>query len=168
MFQLRKYQTSDAKSAIIDNSQTLTLGQVIIPGVTSATSVVKTGGSTTSYLLGVVTGFKDIAGLALEKNTYVAGASNVTTSQVRAEYQPLAIAGEFIVDLSAAAETTTGSGEFGNFSVDSTGLLALEGSYVAFGTRTAVQLFSYGLTGDQMHPKQIAGIFFATVGGAQS
>lgn len=168
MFTLRKYQLSDAKSAIIDNSLSLTIGQVIIPGVTSATSVAKNGGGTTGLLLGIVTGFKDIAGLALEKLTYAAGASNVTGSQVRAEYQPIALAGEFITDLSAAAETTTGSGEFGNFSVDSTGLLALEGSYVTFSTRSAVQLFSYGLTGDPMHTRQIAGVFFATVGGAQT
>lgn len=164
----RKYQLSDSKSAIIDNSLQLTVGQVIIPGVTSATSVAKNGGGTTSYLLGIVMGFKDIAGLALEKNSYTAASNNVTVAQVRAEYQPLALTNEIICDLTANAETTTGSGEFGNFAVDSTGLLVSEASYVVFGTRTNVQLFSYGLTGDPMHPRQISGVFFASVGGAQS
>lgn len=168
MFAPRKYLVSDNKSALINNSVALTIGQVIIPAVTSSTSCVASGGGTTSYLLGVVMGFKDVNGLSLEQTTYTASASNLTGNMVRADYVPLDQSYEFTVDLDAAANTTTGSGEFGNFAVDSTGLLAHEASYVAFGTRTSVQMFSFGLTGDTSHPRQIATKFFASVGGAQS
>jgi hypothetical protein len=164
MFTPRKYQVSDAKSAIMDNSENLDIGEVIIPGVTSSTNVVKTGGGTTGLLLGIVMGFKDANGISLEKNSYAASGSNVTGNQVRAEYHPLAVGGEYLTELSAAANTTAGSGEFGNFAVDSTGLLLAETSYVAFGTRTNVQFFSYGLTGDPLKAKQVHGVFFATVG----
>jgi len=164
----RKYLASDVKSALIDNSQTLSIGEVIIPGVQGDTSVVLTGGGTTSYLLGVVTGFKDQNGTALEYNTVVAENDNVTDKQVKAVYLPLYIGNptEYISDLDAAAETTDNSGAFGNFAVDSTGLLVDESTVVAFSTRTSVQLFSFGLTGKDT--TQVTCVFFATVGGAQS
>lgn len=164
----RKYLASDAKSALIDNSQTLSIGEVIIPGVQGDTSVVLTGGGTTGLLLGVVTGFKDANGVSLEFNTIVAESDNITDKQIKATYLPLYIGnpGEFLSDLDAAAETTDNSGAFGNFAVDSTGLLVDESTVVAFGTRSAVQLFSYGLTGKDT--TQVTCVFFATVGGAQS
>lgn len=168
MFTPRKYEISNARSAIIDNSQNLDIGEVLIPGVTSSTSVVKTGGGTTGLLLGVVMGFKDVNGLSLEKNQYTASASNVTGNLVRAEYASFDQVTEYLSQLDAAPNTTSGSGSFGNFSVDSTGLLVSEASYVVFGTRSAVQLFSYGTTGNAAIPKEVAVTFFATVVGAQS
>lgn len=165
-FKPLKYSSSDAKSALIDNSQALTIGEVIIPGVQGDTPVVLTGGGTTSYLLGVVLGFKDKSGVSLEFNTYTAENDNVTDKQVNANYLPLAIQTEYISDLDAAAETTDNSGAFGNFAVDSDGLLVDESTYVAFGTRTNTQLFSYGLTGK--NTTEVTCVFFATVAGAQA
>ena len=50
-------------------------------------------------------------------------------------------------DLDAAAETTDNSGAFGNFSIDSTGLLVDESTVSAFSVVENMQLFSFGLTG---------------------
>lgn len=166
-FTPRKYSASDTKSALIDNSQALTIGEVIIPGIQGDTSVVLTGGGTTSYLLGAVLGFKDQNGNSLEFNAYTAENDNVTDKKVNAIYLPLYIANtEYVSDLDAAAETTDNSGGFGNFAVDSTGLLVDESTYVAFGTRTNTQLFSFGLTGKDT--TQVTCVFFATVAGAQA
>lgn len=162
----RKYEVSDVKYGLLDNSENLSIGEVIIPGVQGDTSVVKTGGGTTSYLLGAVMGFKDNNGVGLELNSYAAENDNVTDKLVQAAYIPLHIVPEWISDLDAAAETTDNSSAYGNFAVDSTGLLVDESTVVAFGTRTAVQLFSYGLTGK--NTTQVTCVFFATVGGAQS
>ncbi len=165
-FKASKYSARDVKYGLMDNSQTLSVGEVIIPGVQGDTAVVLTGGGTTGLLLGAVTGFKDKAGVSLEFNTYAAESDNVTDKLVQVSYVPLAIVPEWISDLDAAAETTDNSSAYGNFAVDSTGLLVDESTVVAFGTRTAVQLFSYGLTGKDT--TQVTCTFFATVGGAQS
>lgn len=162
-FRASKYSARDVKYGLIDNSQALTIGEVIIPGVQGDTAVVLTGGGTTSFLLGAVTGFKDKAGASLEFNTYTAESDNVTDKLVQVSYIPLDIVPEWISDLDAAAETTDNSGAYGNFAVDSTGLLVDESTVVAFGTRTSVQLFSYGLTGKDT--TQVTCTFFATVAG---
>lgn len=160
-----KYDFNDVKYALMDNSQAFTIGEVVIPGVRSNTNVLLTGGGTTTYLLGSTMGFKDGKGLSMEMNTYTAASDNVTNALIQAAYLPLQIVSEWITDLSAAANTTTGSGEFGNFVVDSTGLLLTETSYVAFGTRGgATQFFSYGLTGK--NTTQVSGTFYATINGA--
>lgn len=162
-----KYNASDVKAGLMDNSEALTIGEVIIPGVQGDTSVVKTGGGTTSYLLGVTMGFKDQNGNTLELNTVTAASDNVTVKQLNAIYLPLHVQPtEFISDLNAAAETTDNSGAFGNFAVDSTGLLVSESSVQAFGTRTNLQLFSYGLTG--LNTTQVSCVFFATMVGGLS
>lgn len=163
----RKYDGSDVKYGLIDNSQTLSIGETIVPGVQGDTAVVLTGGGTTSYLLGVVLGFKDQNGTSLEFNTIVAENDNVTDKQIKVAYIPLATTpGEYISDLDAAAETTDNSGAYGNFSVDSTGLLVDESTVAAFGTRTSLQLFSYGLTGK--NTTQVNVVFFATMVGGIS
>lgn len=146
MFTALKYDAQkDVKSAVMDQSQTLSIGEVIIPGVRSSQSVVLTGGGTTAGLLGVVAGFKDKGGAALEFESYAAAADNDTNKKVEAVYFPLFIPTEFEVALDAAGNTTAGSGEYGNFAVDTTGLLLDESTYVAFGTIAAKQFFSFGL-----------------------
>lgn len=159
----RKYAASDLKYGLMDNSQALSIGEVIIPGTQGDTAVVLTGGGTTGFLLGVVMGFKDTAGVAMELNSYTAESDNVTDKLVKVAYHPLPIVTEYLSDLDAAAETTDNSSSYGNFAVDSTGLLVDESTVVAFGTRTSVQLFSYGLTGKDT--TQVTCVFFATVGG---
>lgn len=168
MFTPVRYQLSDVRRALIDNSQNLDKGELLIPGVTSATPVVKTGGGTTGLLLGAVLGIEGAGGKVLELNSKAVASDNVTNAQIAASYVPLYMVQEHKTELDAAAGTTTGSGAFGNFAVDSTGLLASEASYVVFSTRSAVQMFSLGLTNNTAKPKEITVVFFATVGGAQS
>lgn len=165
-FRSSKYSARDVKYGLMDNSQAFTIGEVVIPGVRSNTSVLLTGGGTTAYLLGSCTGFRDNNGVSMEMSTFTASSTNPSTgAQVSAAYIPLHICPEWITDLSQAANTTTGSGEYGNMSVDSTGLLALETTWVVFSTRGgATQLFSYGLTGK--NTTQITCTFYATINGA--
>lgn len=144
---LKAIAPADVKYALIDNSQTLSVGEVIVPGVQGDTSVVLTGGGTTAGLLGVVLGIVGDKGKVLEKDTHAAAADNVTVAMVRVAYVPLMRHVEFVVDLDAAPETTDNSSAFGNFAVDSTGLLLSESSVVAYTTVSAKQFFSYGLAG---------------------
>jgi hypothetical protein len=158
----------DVRSKVITDSQTLSIGEMIIPaaGTVDETSSVSTAGGTTGLVLGVVVGFKDKAGHALEENTIVAEADNMTDKLIKAIYLPCFPGLEWESDLDAAAGTTDESSSFGNFAVDSTGLLVDESSYVAFGTRSAVQMFSMGLTGK--NTTQVTVFVFASVFGAQS
>jgi len=144
---LKENVWGDTRSALIDNSQTLSIGEVIIPGVQGDTSVVLTAGGTDGAVLGVVLGFKDVAGHSIELNTVVAEADNLTDKKVKAIYVPSHLPIDYQTDLDAAAETTDNSGAFGNFTIDATGLLADESTYAAFSTVENMQLFSYGLTG---------------------
>lgn len=137
----------DVKYALIDNSQTISVGEAIIPGVQTDTSVVLTAGGTLGAILGVVLSIVGDKGKVLELNSYAAEADNVTDKLVRVAYIPSYIPGTFISDLDAAAETTDNSGAFGNFSIDSTGLLVDESTVQAFSVVENMQMFSYGLTG---------------------
>lgn len=166
-FKALRYQNHDVKYGLIDNSQTLSVGEVIIPGIVSGgdTGVVLTGGGTTGFLLGSVTGFRDNRGTSMEYDTWAAASNNVTSAMVQCAFLPLAIIPEWTTDLDDTSEVTDNSSSYGNFAVDSTGLLADESTWVAFSTRSAVQLFSYGLTGSSTYPKRITCTFFATVAG---
>jgi len=164
-FRASKYSARDTKYGLMANNQAFTIGEVIIPSRTSETPTLLTGGGTTSYLLGSVLGFKDTAGSRLGFDTVTAAADNVTVALVQAAYLPLHICPEWITDLSAAAGTTAGSSTMGNMSVNSTGLFALESTWVIFTTHAgATQLFSYGLTGK--NTTQITCSFYATINGA--
>lgn len=148
----KSYIQGDVKKALIDNSQTLSVGEVIIPGITTDSSVVLTGGGTDGWLLGVVTGIEGKDGKVLELNTVVAEADNVTDKMIRVSYFPAHLPMEFISDLDAAAETTDNSGAFGLFAVDSTGLLVDENTVAAPWANPNIpenmQIFSFGLTGN--------------------
>lgn len=145
-FRTRKaVATEDVKYALINNSQTLSVGEVIIPAVQGDIACVSTGGGTTAGLLGVVLSVVGDKGRVLEVDTFAASASNVTGAKVKVAYVPMYRDIEFAVELDAAPETTDDSSAFGNFAVDATGLFLSESSYVAFGTVSAKQFFSYGL-----------------------
>jgi len=141
----REIVAADVKYALINNSQTLTRGEVIIPAVVGEVPVVSTGGSTTAGLLGIVLSIVGNKGRVLELNTFAAPANNVTVGLVRVAYLPTYIPMEYEGELDANAGVTTGSSAFGNFSVDSTGELLLESSYTAFGTVASKQFFSFGM-----------------------
>lgn len=138
---------ADVKYGLMDNSQNLDVGEVIIPGVTSVKNVVLTGGNTAAGLLGVVLAIVGPKGKVLELNSKAVAGDNVTVGLIQVAYFPLYIHMEWRVDLSAAAETTGGSGTYGTFKVDSTGLLLLESDVTGFGTVSSKQFFSFGLTG---------------------
>lgn len=146
---LKPVSAEDIKYGLIENSQTLKKGEVIIPGVSAAgagdTGVVLTGGGTTAGLLGVVLSIVGDRGKILEVDEHAAAADNVTNAMVRVAYMPMYRDTEFEALLDADAETTDNSGTYGNFAADATGLLLDESTYVAFGTVTAKQFFSYGL-----------------------
>lgn len=165
MFTPRKQIHGDVKYGLIDNSQNLSIGEVIIPGVQGDTSVVLTGGGTTGFLLGVVMGLRDNAGSVLELNSKAVASDNVTVAKIEAAYVPLHLVGECLTELDDTGEVTDNSTAFGNFAVDATGLLADESTWVAYSTRTAVQLFSYGLTTNVARPKELTCVFFATIAG---
>lgn len=137
----------DIKYGLMDNSENLSVGEAIIPGIQTDTSVVKTAGGTLGAVLGVVLSIVGDKGKVLELNSYAAEADNVTDKLVRVAYVPAYIPMTFISDLDAAAETTDNSGAFGNFSIDSTGLLVDESTVQAFSVVENMQLFSFGLTG---------------------
>jgi hypothetical protein len=147
MFKPLRYSASDLKYALIDNSQTLSVGELIIPGVQGDASVVLTAGGTDGAVLGAVMGIKGKDGKVLEVDTIVAEADNVTDKMIQVSYIPAHLPVEYEGDLDAAAETTDNSGAFGNFTVDSTGLLLDESTVQAFSVVENMQLFSYGLTG---------------------
>lgn len=142
---LYEYSGSQLKKGLIDNSQTLSVGEVVVPAVQGDTPVLITGGGTTGALLGVVKGIEGKDGKVLEVNSQAAAADNVTVAQIKASFFPLNIPMDYGATLDAAAETTDNSGAYGNFAVDSTGLLLGESSYVAYTTVIAKQFFSYGL-----------------------
>jgi len=144
---LKENVFSDARVALMENSQVLSIGEAIIPGVSTDTSVVLTAGGTDGAVLGVVVGFKDVAGHSIELDTVTAEADNITDKKIKAIYIPAHLPIDWQTDLDAAAETTDNSGAFGNMTIDSTGLLADEDTIAAFSTVEDMQLFSYGLTG---------------------
>lgn len=157
----QKYDTTDLEYALIDNSQTISIGEAIIPGVQGDTSVILTAGGTLGPVLGVVLGFKDTAGSALEKSSVAAASDNVTVAEIKAAYLPAYKDVRYISDLDAAAETTDNSSAFGNFSIDSTGLLVDESTVQAFSVLENMQLFSFGLTGKDT--TQVSVRFISTI-----
>lgn len=143
---LRQVSGHDTKYGLIDNSQGLSVGEVIIPGVQGDTSVVLTGGGTTGALLGVTLSVVGKDGQVLELNSKTVAADNVTVAMIQVSYCPLFIPMEYGASLDAASETTDNSSAYGTFAVDSTGLLLSESSVTAFTTVIAKQFFSFGLT----------------------
>jgi len=136
----------DIKYGLIENSQTLSVGEAIIPGVSTDTSVVLTAGGTVGAVLGVVLSIVGDRGKVLEVDSKAVAADNVTIGKIKVAYLPVFIPMTWYGDLDAAAETTDNSGAFGNFSIDSTGLLVDESTVSAFSVVENMQLFSFGLT----------------------
>lgn len=159
---LREFSGNDIKKGLMDNSQTLSIGEVIVPGVQGDTAVVLTGGGTTGALLGVVKAIEGKDGKILELDSYAAESDNVTDKMVNVLYFPLFIPMEWVGTLNAAAETTDNSQAYGNFAVDSTGLKLSESSYAAYTTVIAKQFFSFGIIPGQT--VDVTGCFTKKIG----
>ncbi len=153
----------DVEYGLIKNSVGLSVGEVIIPAISTDTGVVDTGGGTTGDLLGVVLSIVGKGGRVLELNSKTVASDNETVDQIKVCYFPLYIPMKFDVDLDAAAETTDNSGTYGNFAVDSTGLLLSESSVAGFGTKSSKQFFSYGLTNPGLNTTKVSCRCIATI-----
>lgn len=159
---LKEVAGQDLKYGLIDNSQTIANGEAIIPGVQGDTAVVLTGGGTTGALLGVVHSLVGKDGKVLELNSKAVASDNVTVAQIQASFIPNFIPYEFGATLDADNETTDNSGAYGNFAVDSTGLLLDEDTYTAFTTVIAKQFFSFGLVPGTT--RDVTGYFIKKIG----
>lgn len=143
-----RYSISDARYGLIGDSQTLSVGEAITCSTNAEDyPIVITAGGTTGPVLGVVMGIAGKDGQVLEVNTHAAAATNDTVERVRVSYLDSWLPTTWLSDLDADAETTDNSRSFGNFAVDSTGLLVDESTVAAITTAEDKQLFSYGLTG---------------------
>ena len=159
---LKQVTGSDFKFGLIKNSETIANGEVIIPAISTDLGVVATGGSTTGALLGVVHALVGKDGKVLELDSKAVASDNETVAMIQAEYLPLWIPMEFGATLDADSETTDNSGAYGNFAVDSTGLLLSESSVVAFSTVIAKQFFSFGVTPGTT--RDVTGYFIKKIG----
>lgn len=159
---LRQVAGNDFKIGLLDRSQTISNGEVVIPSVRSTTNVLITGGGTTGALLGVVHALVGKDGKVLELDSKATAADNETVAMIQAEYLPLNIPMEFGATLDADKETTSGSGTYGNFAVDSTGLLLTESGIVVFTTVIAKQFFSFGINPGTT--RDVSGYFIKKIG----
>lgn len=159
---LRQVAGHDVKFGLIDNSETISNGEVIIPGVQGDTSVVKTGGGTTGALLGVALSLIGKDGKVLELNSKAVAADNVTVGMIGTSFYPIFIPMEWGATLDADSETTDNSSAYGNFAVDSTGLLLVESGVVAFTTVIAKQFFSLGINPGTT--RDVSGYFIKPIG----
>lgn len=158
---LRLVAFEDLKSAIIANSQTIAIGDAVIPAATTSAGFVTGGLNTTAGILGVVISIVGLNGQVLEKSSVAVASNNQTVGMIGVQYIPTYIAMEYMADLTAAAATTTGSNLPGMFTVDSaTNGKLLESSYTVFST--VKQFFSYGV--NPLNNKQVAGHWTPAVG----
>lgn len=159
---LRQVTGNDFKIGLLDRSQTISNGEVIIPSVRATTDVLITAGGTTGAILGVVHSLVGANGKVLELDSKATAVDNETNAMIQAEYLPLWIPMEFGATLDADKETTGGSGTYGNFAVDATGLLLTESSIVTFSTVVAKQFFSFGVTPGTT--RDVTGYFIKKIG----
>lgn len=145
----RQVDDADVRYAIINNSATITRGCTLEP--VAGSQPIVTLGTIQDIVLGVVLAIVGRNGKVLELDSYAAEADNLTDKMVKVAYLPGYVPMTFVSDLDAAAGTTSNSGGFANFQVDSTGLLVDESTVqVAMTTSTGIenmQVMSYGLTG---------------------
>lgn len=162
-FQALKEPTGrEIKYGLMDNSETLAVGEVIIPAIQGDIGVVKTGGGTTGALLGVVRSIVGKDGKVLELNSKTVENDNVTDKMIQVTFVPIFLINEYAGALDADAETTDNSQSYGTFAVTSTGLLLTESSYTAFTTVIAKQFFSYGVTPASV--RNVTGVFTKMIG----
>lgn len=140
---LKPENITETKVAVIANSQTLSVGDVIIPDGTNAAAV-KTAANTTGIVLGVVKSIVQPGGI-VGKNSVTVASDNETKDQISVQYIPAYIDVEYEADLSQAAGTTSGSNKMGQFNLSTgDGGVLDETSYGVFSTQK--QFFSYGVS----------------------
>lgn len=151
----------DLKTAIIANSQTIAIGDTVIPGATTHAGAVTGAANTTAGILGVVISIMGANGQVLEKSSVTVASNNETVGIISVQYIPTYISMEYTADLTAVSGTTTGSTLPGMFTVDtSTNGKLLESSYTVYST--VKQFFSYGF--NPLNSSQVFGHFTPAVG----
>ena len=154
---------SSFEVAVIANSQTLTVGDAIVPAATGHTKAVTGAASNSTTILGVVTAILNAGYAFTGLNSVAAGASNETTPAYYVQYIPTSIPGvQFKALLSAAAGTTTDSDGIVTFNMYSTND-KLDESSVALFTATKKQFVSLGLDPSDTTKKTVIGYFSKTL-----
>jgi hypothetical protein len=158
---LRPVAFNDLKSAIIANSQTLSIGDAIINAATSAAGFVTSGASSATGIVGVVVSIVGLNGQVLEKSTVTVASNNQTVGMIGVQYIPTYIPMEYMADLSA---TTTGGTNYstlpGMFSISSDDGKLDETTWTVF--TTVKNFYSYGV--NPLNPIQVSGHFTPAVG----
>ena len=169
MIALRKdaYQV-ETKLALLMDSLTFKVGDVIIPIGTSVNAVTNGTSETVGdkYVLGVIVGFckqnGEVIGSGLDPtntpNYITTGATNVSTVKYHCRYIPITPDMEWRMTLSAAAGTTAASDdEFAWFSLTDCRTVN-EASAVTYPT-TSLQIMSFGVDPEDSTSKTIIGRF---------
>jgi hypothetical protein len=151
---LKKIDTNALEFAILDNSQTVSVGSYISPSGTAANSKYVVAGNGTTPALGVVSAIvypdrnvvRDSSGKPVE--TITTASNNTTTAKIGVLYIPARYDMLYEADVNAALGTTTGSDGVGEFNGANADTLA-ENSYITVGGTGSPKLFvSYGKSGD--------------------
>lgn len=155
----RKVDDSDVKAFVIANSQTIAVGDAVIPAATTHAGAVTGAANTTGIILGVVRAILNPLGKPLEVNSYAVASNNETVGGILAEITPCYIDLEYLADLSQVSGTTTSSNLMGQFNLSTSvnGQLD-ETSYGVFSTQK--QFFSFGA--NPQNASQVYGKFSTT------
>ncbi len=140
---LKEVPVTDFKSAVIANSETVAVGDALIPAATGHTKFVLGAASTTGRILGVCMAILGLNGKVTELQSIAAGASNETNKTYSVLYIPSHLPVEYLADLSAAVDTTTDSGGLVSFNLNATNN-TLDETSVALFSATQKQFVSYG------------------------
>jgi hypothetical protein len=146
------------EDALLANSETFSVGDAVIID-TSAPNTIKGAKNTTGILFGVIEKINNGVtggGVSLQKSSSVTtAADNATNAKITATVRPFIPSDTYVVDLSAAAGTTTNSQYFGYFNLTAASNSTLnEASYSA---STEKQFLSYGLVPNST--TQVVGVF---------
>lgn len=159
------FPIEDQQVAVIGNSQTIAVGDVLVPGATGHTKFLVTGKNTTGMLVGVATAILGAPGKQVtELQSVTTGSSNETTPVYYVRYIPLGVPGlKFKATLSAAGGTTTNSDGFGSFNVSATDAGKLDETSIALFSATEKQFFSLGLDQTDNTKLTVIGSFAKTL-----
>jgi hypothetical protein len=150
----------DLKSAIIANSQTISIGDAVINAATSSAGFVTSGASSTTGIVGVVISIVGLNGQVLEKSSVTVAANNQTVGMIGVQYIPTYIPMEYLADLTQAAGTTNYSKLPGMFSVSSNAGQLDETTWTVF--TTVKNFYSYGV--NPLNGSQVFGHWTPAVG----
>jgi len=141
---LRQVSYNQIKTAVIGNSQTITIGDAVVPGATGHAKAAITAASVSTRILGVVIAIVKQDGTVLELSSKTVASDNETNAKISVQFIPSSVDMEYEADMSAAIGTTTDSDGVGvSFNMGATAAL-LDETSVALASATTKQFVSYG------------------------